>query len=409
MCDRIAIVYRGTDRRPGHHGRAPAADRVGRHGPGGPLPQAHRRTRGSISSTPSSKREPGERRPPEFSRASGPSSRPSGGACWSACGMSARPRGPSSCCWSSSAPASGRRSSASPSGYCATSGTWRTSATCSPPRCSAIILLAFLSILLLSNIITALSTFFLAKDLDLLVGGPDRLAPLLPGQARRDGGALLVDGGAARRSDPHGLRHRVSRRAALPLRRARRVRPVPPSSRPWAGRSSQCCWSTSSPRAARASCWASSASAALGLLVLLLRLIRPEQLARPEGFRNFVDYLAVLRTPTSPCLPSEWAAEMIMNWLLRVGDPLPIADAVGRRRCGALALGALVHRAALPARASRRRRRAPSGSRRQAARPVAAAAREGCRRPSGSSSSRTCGSSSATTPSGASSSCWRCC
>src|SRR3954466_438817 len=35
-----------------------------------------------------------------------------------------------------------------------------------------IILLAFLSILLLSNIITALSTFFLAKDLDLLVAAP---------------------------------------------------------------------------------------------------------------------------------------------------------------------------------------------------------------------------------------------
>ena len=36
----------------------------------------------------------------------------------------------------------------------------------------SVILLAFLSILLLSNIITALSTFFLAKDLDLLVGAP---------------------------------------------------------------------------------------------------------------------------------------------------------------------------------------------------------------------------------------------
>ena len=35
-----------------------------------------------------------------------------------------------------------------------------------------IILLAFLSILILSNIITALSTFFLAKDLDFLVGAP---------------------------------------------------------------------------------------------------------------------------------------------------------------------------------------------------------------------------------------------
>ena len=36
----------------------------------------------------------------------------------------------------------------------------------------SVILLAFLSILLLSNIITALSTFFLAKDLDLLVVAP---------------------------------------------------------------------------------------------------------------------------------------------------------------------------------------------------------------------------------------------
>jgi ABC-2 type transport system permease protein len=35
-----------------------------------------------------------------------------------------------------------------------------------------VILLALLSILLLSNIITALSTFFLAKDLDLLVAAP---------------------------------------------------------------------------------------------------------------------------------------------------------------------------------------------------------------------------------------------
>ena len=36
----------------------------------------------------------------------------------------------------------------------------------------SVILLAFLSILLLSNIITALSTFFLARDLDLLVAAP---------------------------------------------------------------------------------------------------------------------------------------------------------------------------------------------------------------------------------------------
>ncbi|MGH7499794.1 MAG: putative ABC transporter permease subunit, partial [Gemmatimonadales bacterium] len=81
----------------------------------------------------------------------------------------------------------------------------------------------------------------------------------------------------------------------------------------------------------------------LGVLVLLLRLIRPERLARPEGFRSFVDYLAVLRTPTSPFLPSEWTASMIMNWLLRIADPAPIAMLWGAAGL-ALAAGALVHR-----------------------------------------------------------------
>src|SRR5262249_44190226 len=61
---------------------------------------------------------------------------------------------------------------------------------------------------------------------------------------------------------------------------------------------------------------------AFGGLVLLFRLIRPEQLARPEGVRSLIDYLAVLRTPTSPFLPSEWASTMLMNWLNQVADPL---------------------------------------------------------------------------------------
>ena len=73
----------------------------------------------------------------------------------------------------------------------------------------------------------------------------------------------------------------------------------------------------------------------VAVLVLMLRFIRPEQLARPEGFRNFVDYLAVLKAPTSPWLPSEWAAEMIMNWLTRVSDPWPVAKLWARRRRGA--------------------------------------------------------------------------
>ena len=39
---------------------------------------------------------------------------------------------------------------------------------------------------------------------------------------------------------------------------------------------------------------------AAGGIVLLFRLVRPERLARPEGFRSLVDFVTVLRTPTSP-------------------------------------------------------------------------------------------------------------
>ncbi len=82
---------------------------------------------------------------------------------------------------------------------------------------------------------------------------------------------------------------------------------------------------------------------AVALGVMLLRFMRPEQLARPEGFQNFVDYLAVLQTPTSPVLPNEWAADMIMNWLRRVADPWPVvrlwvASAIS------IGLGAWVHK-----------------------------------------------------------------
>ena len=101
------------------------------------------------------------------------------------------------------------------------------------------------------------------------------------------------------------------------------------------------------------------ATGAVVIVVVSLRFLRPEQLAQPEGFRNLVDYLAVLRTPTSPLLPSEWTASMVMNWLLRVADPWPVAKLWGAAAV-AVALGALLHGGSTPW-ASPRRRKAPSG------------------------------------------------
>jgi hypothetical protein len=54
----------------------------------------------------------------------------------------------------------------------------------------------------------------------------------------------------------------------------------------------------------------------LGGVVLFLRFAQPEQLARPEGFQNLVEFIIVLRAPAHPLLPSEWTASMLMNWLV---------------------------------------------------------------------------------------------
>src|SRR5437773_723458 len=95
-----------------------------------------------------------------------------------------------------------------------------------PGKMLGLILLSFISILVLSNVITALSSFFLAKDLDLLVSAP-------------------VD-------------------------------------------------------------W--------------LRLY----LGRSEGFCNLLDFLILLRGPTSPVVPSEWASQAIMGYLRHQIAALPM-------------------------------------------------------------------------------------
>src|SRR5262249_4646357 len=82
---------------------------------------------------------------------------------------------------------------------------------------------------------------------------------------------------------------------------------------------------------------------AAGGVILLFRLIRPEQLARPEGFRNLLDFIAILRTPTSPFLPSEWASNALMGYLRGQVDPLPLL-LLWTTAAAFVTLGALLHR-----------------------------------------------------------------
>jgi ABC-2 type transport system permease protein len=52
-----------------------------------------------------------------------------------------------------------------------------------------------------------------------------------------------------------------------------------------------------------------------GSLVLLLRMIQPEQLLRVESLPDITDFFATLQTPATPLLPSFWAAETIFAGL----------------------------------------------------------------------------------------------
>src|SRR5206468_2785485 len=83
---------------------------------------------------------------------------------------------------------------------------------------------------------------------------------------------------------------------------------------------------------------------AAGGVILLFRVIRPEQLARPEGFRNLLDFVILLRGPTSPFLPSEWASQAIMGFLRNEFDPLPLV-LLWSTAAAFVTFGALLHRA----------------------------------------------------------------
>jgi len=204
-----------------------------------------------------------------------------------------------------------------------------------------VILLAFLSLLLLSNIITALSTFFLARDLDLLVAAPiggfrlylSKLAETIVHSSWMV--ALL----ALPIFTAYGIVYRggpwypvVALAAFLPYLVIPAV----------VGTAITLILVNIFPARRTRELLGLVATGTIVIALVMLRFLRPEQLAQPEGFKHLVDYLAVLRTPTSPLLPSEWTAAMIMNWLLHVGDPWPIAKLWGVAPV-AVALGGLLH------------------------------------------------------------------
>src|SRR5258708_1036526 len=62
-----------------------------------------------------------------------------------------------------------------------------------------------------------------------------------------------------------------------------------------------------------------------GSLILLLRMIQPEQLLRVESLPDVTDFFATLQSPATPLLPSFWAAETVFAALQGRFDVLHMA------------------------------------------------------------------------------------
>ncbi len=98
------------------------------------------------------------------------------------------------------------------------------------------------------------------------------------------------------------------------------------------------------------------------LLVLGLRVLRPERLVNPEGFRNLVDFLELLRGPSSPWLPSEWMAQTLIGYLEGGFDGFWLW-LLWITAAAFVALGAVLHRTLYPKGYSRAQEGAESGRR----------------------------------------------
>jgi len=205
-----------------------------------------------------------------------------------------------------------------------------------------LVLLSFVSILILSNVVTALSSFFLAHDLDFLVSAPVDWLRLY---AAKLGETVLHSSWmVGLMAVPILTAYGVIYHGGWTFGLLAVATVVPLLVLPGViGSAITLVLVNVFPARRTRDLLSIIALGAAGGVILLFRLIRPEQLARPEGYRNLLDFIAVLRTPTSPFLPSEWATQAIMDHLRGTGDPLPLV-LLWTTAAAFVTLGAMLHR-----------------------------------------------------------------
>ena len=209
-----------------------------------------------------------------------------------------------------------------------------------------LILIGFFSLLLLSSVITALSSFFLARDLDLLVAAPVDWLTLYGAKLLETGvnASWMVVLMAVPMFSAFGVAYHggplfplVVLGVFLPFLMVPAV----------IGSAVTLLLVNIFPARRTRDILSVIAVLAAGGIVLLFRIVRPERLARPEGFRSLVEFVTILRTPTSPFLPSEWVQKVILGWLNHRPDFLPLY-LLWSTAAASFVMGALLHRGLYP-------------------------------------------------------------
>ncbi len=201
--------------------------------------------------------------------------------------------------------------------------------------------LTFLGILLLSNVITALSTFFLADDLELLMAAPVGGAELYGARLAETvaDSSWMVALMAIPLLAAYGFVYAAGAGFYLVALVATAAFLVLPAV---VGAAFTLLLVNVFPARRTRDLLALIALLSAAGVVALFRFLRPERLVRPEEFRSLVDFVGVLRTPTSPWLPSQWVTDTLMGWLNGVFDPFPLVLLVSTA-AAFVVLGATLH------------------------------------------------------------------
>jgi ABC-2 type transport system permease protein len=180
------------------------------------------------------------------------------------------------------------------------------------------VFLTFFSLLLFSNIVTALSTFFLSRDLERLVAAPIRRGLFFYARL----GDTLIESSwmvlvfAVPAFLAYGIAHRAG-----PVFYVATLVTLPPFLVIPAtiGVAVTAVLVNVFPARRTRDILVLLSVVAGAVLYLLMRMLQPEQLVNPEKFASFVQFLAAMQTPSSPFLPSTWAAEILYPTLK--GEP----------------------------------------------------------------------------------------